>query len=345
MYLQQPKKMLIVLILEALKKHTDKNHPISQKELLQLLKDEYNIEAERKSIRRNLTTLIDYGFNIEFTEIERASGKDENTIYTNIYYQSEFDESELRLLIDSIIFSKSIPKNQVKKLVKKLENLTSKNFRSNINKIETYKVTETGNKQLFYNIEILVDAIKQNKKISFNYCSYDIEKKLMPRLTSDGKARLYLINPYQVVAADGRYYIICNNDKYENLSHYRIDRITNIKLIEKNLVSMKELQNFESMVSLENYLNQHINMFTGSAEKVELIINPILINEVLERFGFDCNLEDAEDGQILVSLKASLDGIKRWVLQHTSSVLVKSPSKLIEMIKEDLKESLNKYQD
>lgn len=37
------------------------------------------------------------------------------------------------------------------------------------------------NKQLFYTIEIIDEAINKNKQISFNYSEYGIDKKRHPR--------------------------------------------------------------------------------------------------------------------------------------------------------------------
>lgn len=48
----------------------------------------------------------------------------------------------------------------------------------------------------------------------------------------NGDVREYIINPYTMVANGGKYYLICNYDKYDNLSHYRIDRISNIEILD-----------------------------------------------------------------------------------------------------------------
>ena len=79
------------------------------------------------------------------------------------------------------------------------------------------------NKELFYTIDVLDEAISKGKKVSFIYNSYGTDKKLHPK-----REREYVINPYQMVATNGRYYLICNYDKYDTLSNYRIDRITGI---------------------------------------------------------------------------------------------------------------------
>ena len=54
MYTAQPKKMLIMNILDILKKYTDENHRLSQKEIADILKSEYDMTVDRKAVKRNL---------------------------------------------------------------------------------------------------------------------------------------------------------------------------------------------------------------------------------------------------------------------------------------------------
>ena len=66
MYGKQPKKMLIMNILDILKKYTDENHRLSQKEIMDILEREYDMKVERKAVKRNLLNLIDYGYHVEY---------------------------------------------------------------------------------------------------------------------------------------------------------------------------------------------------------------------------------------------------------------------------------------
>ena len=113
MHTVPPKKMLILNILEILKKHSDENHRLSQKEIGEILKRDYFTEVDRKAIKRNLMNLIDFGYDIEFTETKRINKNgEEEVIYSDWYLNRDFTDAELRLLIDSLLFSKHIPYNQ-----------------------------------------------------------------------------------------------------------------------------------------------------------------------------------------------------------------------------------------
>ncbi len=77
MYERQPKKMLIINILDILKRYTDEEHRLSQKEIMDILEQEYDMKVERKAIKRNLLNLIDYGYSIEYSESIRINRKGE----------------------------------------------------------------------------------------------------------------------------------------------------------------------------------------------------------------------------------------------------------------------------
>ena len=62
----KPKKPLL-LILEILRKYTDENHRLSQKDIADILKNEYGLKVDRKTVRRNITTLLELGYPIEYS--------------------------------------------------------------------------------------------------------------------------------------------------------------------------------------------------------------------------------------------------------------------------------------
>lgn len=133
MYSMLHKKTTIVNILNILKQYTDENHRLSQKEIAEILEREYGMRVDRKAIKRNLSNLIDAGYDIECSQTTRMiKNKDgsltESTILSDFYLERDFTDAELRLLIDSLLFSKHIPHSQCKELINKIEGLSSRYF-------------------------------------------------------------------------------------------------------------------------------------------------------------------------------------------------------------------------
>ena len=142
---QSSKKLLPITILDIMRRYTDENHFLSQQEIIQILKTEYDMSADRKTVKRNLMDLIDFGYPIAYTEVERGN----SVICTDWHFEHSFSTSELRLIIDSLIFSKNVRNKQCKQLVKKLGELSSKYFKNALKHIYALSENTSDCKQLF----------------------------------------------------------------------------------------------------------------------------------------------------------------------------------------------------
>lgn len=351
MYTTPPKKLLILIILDILQKYSDENHRLSQKEIENILESEYSMKAERKSIKRNLMDLIEFGYNIEYSETVRSitnsktGEKEDSLILSDFYLIRDFTDSELRLLIDSLIFSKHIPYKQCAELISKLEGLSCKYFSSKTKHIKAMPDRSSGNKQLFYTIEILDEAISNNLQVSFNYCEYGTDKKLHIRLNKEGKPREYIINPYQIAATNGRYYLICNYDKYDDVSNYRLDRIKNIRLLTTKAKPMKQVIGLEHGFRFPKHMAEHIYMSTGKSSEVLFSFEKHLINDVIDWFGNEIIFCEENSDTITAKITVNLMAMRKWALQYALYAKVLSPKSLAQEIQEDLKKSLKNYSD
>lgn len=137
--------------------------------------------------------LIDFGYNIEYSESVRMvpnakTGElEESYILSDFYLVRDFTAGELRLLIDSLLFSKHIPYSQCKELIEKLEGLSNQYFTFNVKHIQTMPDIAPQNKQIFYTIEVLNEAISKGRQVSFTYNEYGTDLKLHPRKNSADK--------------------------------------------------------------------------------------------------------------------------------------------------------------
>lgn len=344
MYAIQPKKMLIINILDILKKYSDADHRLSQADIVKILEKEYSMKIDRKAVKRNLMNLIDFGFDVECSECTRT-GQDgeQETIYYDWYLERDFSDPEIRLLIDSILFSKHIPHSQCMDLIKKLESLSNQYFRSRVEHIRKLPEGSPQNKQLFYTIEVLDHAISQKKQVSFNYNYYDIDKKMRPRLNKDGEVREYVVNPYQIVATNGRYYLICNYDKYDDVSNYRLDRITEIKMLDSSVKPMCEVKGLENGLNLPKHMAESIYMFSGERARVNFRVRRSMVSEIIDWFGLDVLFSDVTCNEVTASVYVNLQAMRFWAKQYSEYVTVLSPKKLVEDIKRDICQAAENY--
>ena len=349
MYSVQPKKMLIMNILDILKKYTDEDHRLSQKEIADILKDEYNMTVERKAVKRNLINLIDFGYEINYSEsVRMVKGKngqtEENYILSDFYLERDFTNSELRLLIDSLLFSKHIPYSQCKELVDKLSGLSNQYFKSRIKYISTLPDNSPQNKQLFYNIDVIDEAIAKHRQIKFNYNRYGTDKKMHPETFPGGSKMLYTVNPYQMVATNGRYYLICNYDKYDNVSNIRIDRITGIKMTDTPAKPQRNVPQVKNGFNLPKHMAEHVYMYAGESIPVTFRAKKYIVGDVIDWFGKDVTFYDETETEVSVRTTVNENAMRRWALQYALHIKVLSPQSLFDGIKEDLKNAMEIYE-
>lgn len=345
MYTIKPKKLLIINILDILKKYTDEDHRLSQKEILELLQKDYSMKADRKAVKRNLMDLIDFGYPISYSEsIRLDKNGNEQIIYTDWYIEHDFDDGELRLLIDSLLFSKHLPYSQCRQLIKKLEGLSNIYFHAKVKHICTIPENKQSNKQLFYTIDVLDEAISKKKKVAFEYCSYDVDKKLRPRKRQDGTTREYIVSPYQLAATNGRYYLICNYDKYDDLSNYRVDRIHNIRITDEAIKPVQNLKGLEDGLKLANHIAEHIYMFTGNSIRVKFRANRYIINDIIDYFGVDAQFSEVNDENFIVSVKVNEEDMFKWAVQYGDHAVILEPKSLRERVYEALKQAVKLYE-
>ena len=347
---EKPKKLLIMNILDILRRYTDADHRLSQKDIVEILRTEYEMTADRKSVKRNIANLMELGYNINFSEsLRMIPGKngelEESYILSDFYLEREFSDSELRLLIDSLLFSKHIPYSQCKELIEKLEGLSNRYFKSRVRHIHTLPDNAPQNRQLFYTIEMLDEAIAHGRQVAFTYNRYGTDKQLHPERRADGGIHEYIVNPYQMVATNGRYYLICNYDKYDNVAHYRLDRITDIRLLDTPAKPMKRVKGLENGLNLPKHMAEHLYMFSGESAPVTFRMKTYLMNDCLDWFGKDVVFSDETEDEVTVRVTVNYEAMRHWAVQYARHIRVLTPTHLAEQVKDDLQVGLSWYEE
>lgn len=361
-----PKKLVILYILDILQKYTDEEHRLSQKEIQDILKREYEMTVDRKAVKRNLLNLIEYGSNIEYREVSRKDifrKKDsvsykgtsdfadkeiseDDLLWTDFYLKQKFTNEELRLLIDSLLFSKHIPYSQVKELITKLESLSNIYFKSCSQYIYPLPVERTDNKQVFYNIAILDEAIRKKKKVLFEYAEYHTDKKMHLKKREDGSVREYIITPYQMAVQEGKYYLICNYDKYDDISNYRVDRIRNIQILEEKGKPFETLKwSGHQPMNLNEYMNEHVYMYSSENAFVKFRIVKAMISDVIDLFGKGVNFSEETDTHVSVSVHVNERAAEQFAKNYAPDVVILQPKRLRDKLRDDLKKAWEAYED
>jgi predicted DNA-binding transcriptional regulator YafY len=305
-------KLKILYLMDWLLNETDESHGLSMAHLLARL-DSAGIRAERKSIYDDLDTLRPYGLDI-------LSRKGKSTeYYIGI---REFELPELKLLVDAVQSSKFITERKSTALIKKLESLTSKSQSKMIHRqVYVANRIKTQNESIYYNVDALHVAIADRKKASFKYFDYNADKKRVYR--KDGER--YIVNPLGLSWDDENYYLITYSEKYDDFTHYRVDRMTNIEIEDETRISNAETKAF----NVAEYCKRVFGMFEGDDVRVELAVDNSLVNAMIDRFGKDVAMYHLDDNHVRVVANIKTAGtFFGWLAQFGEKMRIDSPDEL-----------------
>ena len=321
-----------MFILEILRNYTDEDHSLTQQEIIKLLEKDYGTVCDRRSVKNNVLLLKEFGESHGF-EISMEDG------YRMIF--REFDDTELRILIDSVLFSKEFSSNQAKELIKKIKGLSSKYFNAKVSNIcNIPELNKNINRQNIYSIDKINDAISGKHKISFVYNDIGTDFKLHSR-----RKESYIVNPYRIVANNGKFYLIGNYDKYDNIVHFRIDRMTDVCELEERVKPMKDVPELSSGLNLPRHMAEHIYMFSGPSIAIKLATTSDTMSDLVDWFGTEFSVIKKDEEKIIVRVSCNERAMKFWALQYGPYVEVLEPESLRNRIKEDIAYMSKRYSD
>ena len=321
----EPKKLALLRIAQILHKYSDAAHPLKQEDIAAYLSRDYGIEIERKAVGRNLSLLKEADYDIISTR---------NGCYLE---KREFEDSELKLLIDGVLCSKHISPHHSKQLIEKLAELSNAYFRSHIKNI--YSVNDwnkTQNYDLFLNIELVDEAIETGKQITFSYNKFGADKKLH-------KSATHFASPYQMILHNQHYYLMALNEKWKNMGYYRLDKITQMQITDHPLTPLRTVHGFENGIDYKNFSAALPYMFTDTPEQIELLADNSVVDQIVDWFGYDIQIAPQGDG-IRVQLKSSPNAMTYWALQFAEHVEILSPPYLREKVRSILQNACKKYE-
>lgn len=310
-----------VAILDILKNYSDEENPVSAGTIIEKLAEK-GIEVERKAVYRGIDALIDYGYDILFTRTPKAG-----------YYLLDklFELPEIYLLTDAVQAASFITVKKTRDLVKKLDSMLSEGERR---KREKGLYIDNGhkceNEEIFYNIDILSRAINENKKVCLTYTVRKISKDR--KIINEN--REYKISPYALIWQNEHYYLVANNEKYDNLMHIRLDRARKINITKENARHFSEVSIYKDKFDVADYTAKSFQMYSGKSTKIELKCKEEILEQVVDRFSDKIFIRNLEDGWFTFSTNVNLSaGLVNWIMQFADSIVVKSPEELTDMLK------------
>lgn len=328
---KQNSKLKLLYLKDILMKYSDEDHILNAIDIAEHLL-EYGIECERKSIYKDIDILVEYGLDI----IKTAKPKNGCFLASR-----DFEIAELRLINDAIQSAGFISRKKTTSLLKKMDSLLSV-YQADRLKGQVFvdRRNKCTNEEIFYNIDALDRAIKNEKKVRLNYC----RRRLDEKYTASNESREFKLSPYALVWSNDHYYLIANNEKYDNLMNLRIDRIKKVEVLDVSRRHISEVSDYKNSFDTADYVSKTFNMFSGTPEMTQLKCKTEILEEMLDRFGEKISIKKGEDGWFYVHDELFVnDGLASWIMQFGDKIEVIYPAELKSMIKNKAESILRMY--
>ena len=367
-------RALTLAVIEILMKFSDKDHPMSCADIVRKLaeypycSEEYDIRigsSTRDTVKDILTDIERFYhafgcIQCKTTEREYKNKEEINDYTYDYYYEKLFSDEEIQMLIDDVIFSRMRTEEQAKILADKLKSMASDSFQKKYgSQIQIPDKQYTLNKEMEKNISMIRTAVIRNLGgtgkeawIRFAFCGYGTD------LQMHMKGKKFCVLPLRICEAYQNYYLICYMKNTNFLSHYRIDLMKDLKVIEKEAEKHPTKQNLINSLQQSNiseYLSQHLYMYYESEKnkvrEIRLKVNKIRkypsasMTFLQDAFGrnwkTDPKTENDESVEVLVKCVPS--AMLVFVRQHMRDVMVLAPEDVKNMVNDEIEKDLNEY--
>lgn len=318
----------ILYILNVLKKYSDEGHILKATEIQRRVKEDYDVEIDTRTIRRNIN-LLKYKLEYDISTREE-NGKG---YYISKNPDTDFEQGEIRAIIDIFSYAKYITPRIAKNVIEKCKNL--QNIYEN-KKLRDYKIyvsgIKTDNMEVIKNIEDITEAILNLNKITFEYWKYKINIKIEKEIVSNPK-----VTPFAIVYNKQQFYLIGIKEGEERFYHYRLDRIKNIKQLKEN----RDIKRTSKQI--QEFAESTVEMFGGEKTEIEAECNMFLLDTVIEEFGNDIKITKIDNGKFKINVRTSLMGFKMWAMRNIDMTRVIKPLSLRNEIKEIIEKANKEY--
>ena len=147
-----------------------------------------------------------------------------------------------------------------------------------------------------------------------------------------------------MAAKEGKYYLICNYDKYDNISNYRIDRISRVQILDEKIRPFKELKNANGQdLNLGEYMKEHIYMYSGGETHVRFRIVRRMVTDIVDIFGKDVRFEDETDDYVTVSVNVNEQAMILFAQSYAPDVVILEPQRMVDEMKDWIKKVKKLY--
>ena len=306
MYDNSNKKMLIMMILDILKKYSDEQHKLTQPDIIHYLDSDYGVTCDRRSVKRNILDLIELGYKINIEGGYYLEGR-------------EFDNDEICQLYDSLLQNPHLTRDQLNGLLQKIASYANIYFGIDAEGIRGVAGTSVMDlKPVFEQLAVIKDAIDRKKKLSFTLKE--------DRGNPVGDQRV--VNPYEIVASGQDYYMICSFNQNDMINVVRVASIENVFVLDDKIKPLSQMKGGKKSIPAWTRYVQQIDPKIEEEAQVQMIVDSGLMEMISSLFGRKIKVTPAEEGKVKISLKCGEETMLRFAAAFGDCLEVTAPDEL-----------------
>lgn len=258
---------------------------------------------------------------------------------TNLRYVHDFSFDELDTIINALYFSKTVNEEERDRLIYKLAKLSSKRyqkkwFSENNNRPVIKNIfqgivnnNDASRTELKKNIALIQSAIDEKVKIQFIMNVYNAERELVPsKIDDSGKTIWSKVTPYHILIYNDKYYMLANCKPYSNVSVWRIDLMSDVKLLEEEGRPKREIKGMSDTWNGQEYMEKHLHMSYDAPTNVRLKVSNEYYTMMVDWFGNNfVKRREFDEKYDVVTVTCSEQAIINWAMQYSDVVEVLGP--------------------
>jgi len=320
-------RIRLLRIWEILQRETDEEHPMGTETLREKLL-ESGIECHRSTLYEDIKLLNENGY-----EILTRRGR------SNQYYVMDrsFSNPEVHILMDAVQAASFITEKKTAELVDKISELAGSQKGLVLKKnIVQFNTTKSTNESIYYSVSEIVTAINNRQKIIFLYFDYDSNHNRVYRKNGHH----YVVSPFATIFADGHYYLVIYDNRYNKLVHYRIDRMDKVEMIEDHA----DMPPDELAFDIVNHKKQLFGMFSGETTAVTIEMDRFLLDAVFDLFGDKTRIISNGEKTVRFTVDVQVsDLFFGWCCSFGTKLKLLGPEATVEQFKEYTQGVINHY--
>lgn len=324
-------------LLDWMRKNTDEDHPISITGMKNILSEEFDLDYQSRTVSGMLKNLRAAGI------LEECP--DERDARNRAYYYDDwtFDRSELLFLMYSVLANRSIPARQARDLVKRIRDFGGIHFDGSafddLLKDRDGPGAETHNREFFFNLDVIHDAIIGKKQISFTYCKYDVDKRL------HGVTE-HTVSPYYVTMKDQDIYLTAYSEQQGEITLFRVDHIRDVKIIPEDQIEITQAPGYDEDIDYRRSNSVIPSTIIEKQENILFRADRSIVDDIVENFSEAVLISNDPDDEskVIANIKISPHVMECWAKQYLDHVEILAPPKLRRSIYASLCSNLSKYE-